>query len=137
MIDDNMITRRGEDFAMSDGLAMLTCRATSRRTDYATMSGHSWLRTRSSRWRVRVLGECGRPEWYPSRTRYIAGRSFRSSFFPSDVTWFTSFCFLHLTMLANNAAKANSSAEMVTAPKVKIVACKSGDAVDGKKGKGD
>jgi len=40
-------------------------------------------------------------------------------------------------LLTKNAAKANSSAEMVTAPKVKIVACKSGDAVDGKKGKGD
>lgn len=33
--------------------------------------------------------------------------------------------------------KADFSAEIVTAPKVKIVACKSGDAVEGKKGKAD
>jgi hypothetical protein len=33
--------------------------------------------------------------------------------------------------------KLTSSAEVVTAPKIKIIACKSGDAPDGKKAKAD
>ena len=77
---------RGEDFAISDGLAELMSRATSPRTDYATMFGRSWLRTRNSRWRVQVQGECDASGWYPSRIRFVASIVSRRFCFLSDVT---------------------------------------------------
>jgi len=95
----------------------LTTRATCQCTDHVMMCGRSSSRTHNSKWKVPLLHRMSLSRHLPPVQFLIA----------SGDSWSKD------DRVTDRHGKLTYRGVTITAPKVKIVACKSGDATDGKK----